>query len=227
MALIELEQIEKRYRLGDMDVPVLRGVTLRIEKGEFVALVGTSGSGKSTLMNILGCLDTATSGRYLLDGQSVNDLNSDQRAELRNSKIGFVFQSFQLLPRTTALQNVAMPLAYRNPPMSDAQEKEKAKNLLSLVGLSERLDHFPSQLSGGQQQRVAIARSLVNDPQILFADEPTGNLDSKTTQDILGMLQALNEEQGLTVILVTHDNEVAKNAKRVIRISDGQIVEGL
>ena len=225
MSLIELQNIEKRYHLGDLDVPVLRGVTLTIEQGEFIALVGSSGSGKTTLMNILGCLDTATSGRYLLEGTDVSSLSSDGRAHLRNSKLGFVFQSFQLLPRTTAIQNVMMPLAYRTPALKESEEYEKAKQLLSLVGLEARLDHFPSQLSGGQQQRVAIARALVNDPQILFADEPTGNLDSKTTQEVLTMLHDLNEQHGLTIILVTHDNEVARAAKRVIRIRDGQVEE--
>ena len=204
-----------------MDVPVLRGVTFNIEGGEMVALVGSSGSGKTTLMNILGCLDRPTSGSYRLDGEAVELLDADRRADLRNELIGFVFQSFNLLPRTSALGNVMMPLSYRRSPLREDQEIERAKELLSRVGLAERFNHEPSQLSGGQQQRVAIARALVNRPKILFGDEPTGNLDSKTTEDILAMFRQLNREEGLTVILVTHDTEVARYADRVIRMKDG------
>src|SRR5438105_473796 len=192
--LIRLENVFKTYHVGEVDVPVLMGVSLRINRGELVALVGASGSGKSTLMNILGCLDRPTSGQYWLDAQEVSRLGSDQRALLRNQKIGFVFQNFNLLPRTSALQQVMMPLSYA-PGVSDREARERATALLELVGLSDRMDHEPSQLSGGQQQRVAIARSLINRPPLLFADEPTGNLDSRTTEEVLKMFQRLNEQE--------------------------------
>ncbi|HMF13775.1 MAG TPA: ABC transporter ATP-binding protein, partial [Gemmataceae bacterium] len=189
MELIKLENITKTYHLGEMDVPVLKGITLTIDRGEMVALMGTSGSGKTTLMNLLGCLDRATSGRYWLDREEISRMSNDERAMVRNKKIGFVFQSFNLLPRTSALEQVTMPLAYTAQNLSDRQCRERAKSLLERVGLGDRLDHEPSQLSGGQQQRVAIARALVNHPPLLFADEPTGNLDSKTSVEILQMFQ--------------------------------------
>jgi ABC-type lipoprotein export system ATPase subunit len=225
MALIELKDICKTYYLGDMAVPVLKGVSLKVEHGEMVALMGVSGSGKSTLMNILGCLDHPTSGEYWLDGQEVSHLSADERALVRNRKVGFVFQSFNLLARTTALDNVIMPLSYTHENLTDRQCRDRAKELLTRFGLSDRMDHEPSQLSGGQQQRVAIARSLVNRPPIMFADEPTGNLDSRTSEEVLGILKQLNEQEGITLILVTHDQGVAKHAKRTIRIHDGMIQE--
>jgi ABC-type lipoprotein export system ATPase subunit len=227
MALIRLHEINKTYFLGDVIVPVLKGVSLEIGRGEMVALMGASGSGKSTLMNILGCLDRPTSGQYSLDGQEISQLTSDQRALIRNRKIGFVFQSFNLLARTSALDNVILPLSYTNATLSKREARERGQAMLERVGLGERLDHHPSQLSGGQQQRVAIARALINQPQIVFADEPTGNLDSKTSREILQMFQNLSEEDGITVVLVTHDPSVAHHARRVIRISDGLIAEGV
>ena len=225
MQLIELRDITKTYHLGEIDVPVLKGVSLDVKRGELVALMGASGSGKSTLMNILGCLDRPTSGRYVLDGQEVSGLSSDERARVRNSKIGFVFQSFNLLSRTTALENVMMPLSYA-PHVTEKEAKKRAVELLERVGLGSRMDHYPSQLSGGQQQRVAIARSLINHPPLLFADEPTGNLDSKKSQEVLEMFQKLNEDEGITIILVTHDANVAAHAKRAIRMRDGRIESG-
>ena len=222
MHLIELRDITKTYHLGEIDVPVLKGVSLDVARGEFVALMGVSGSGKSTLMNILGCLDRPTSGSYKLDGQEVSQLSSDQRARVRNSKIGFVFQNFNLLSRTTALENVMMPLSYA-PQVSEKEARQRAQELLVRVGLADRMDHYPSQLSGGQQQRVAIARSLINHPPLLFADEPTGNLDSRTSEEVLDMFRRLNEEERLTVILVTHDAHVGETAKRIIRMRDGKI----
>ncbi|MCL4501690.1 MAG: ABC transporter permease [Deltaproteobacteria bacterium] len=223
MELIELRDIHKTYNLGEIDVPVLKGISLSVSRGEFVALMGTSGSGKTTLMNILGCLDRPSSGEYWLDGQDVTALDADAWAQLRNEKLGFVFQTFNLLPRTSALDNVIMPLSYTAAHLSDQEARQRAENLLQRVGLQGRLEHEPSQLSGGQQQRVAIARALINNPSILFADEPTGNLDSKTSEEVLELFRRLNEEEGVTIILVTHDEEVARCAKRVIRISDGVI----
>lgn len=222
MDLIRLEGIEKTYHLGEVDVPVLKGVSLTIQRGELIALVGSSGSGKTTLMNLLGCLDRPTAGRYWLDGEEVSAMSADERALVRNRKIGFVFQSFNLLPRTSAMDNVTMPLTYAADPTAEQHADEQAHALLERVGLGDRLEHEPSQMSGGQQQRVAIARALVNQPPILLADEPTGNLDSRTTAEILAMFQRLNEE-GITIILVTHDPEVAAHAKRVIRMRDGLI----
>jgi ABC-type lipoprotein export system ATPase subunit len=227
MQLIELRNIYKTYHLGEVDVPVLKGVSLTVGYGELVALMGVSGSGKSTLMNILGCLDHPTSGEYWLDGQEVAHLSADGRALLRNHKIGFVFQSFNLLARTSALENVMMPLSYTTDTISDRESRHRAIELLNRVGLGDRMHHEPSQLSGGQQQRVAIARSLVNKPSLLFADEPTGNLDSHTSEEVLGMFQQLNREEGITIILVTHDPGVARHAKRVIRIHDGVIVDDI
>ena len=226
MELIELKDIQKTYYMGDIDVPVLKGITLSISEGEFVALMGASGSGKSTLMNILGCLDHPTSGEYWLEGREISNVSADERAYLRNHKIGFVFQSFNLLPRTSALENVMMPLSYTRENLSDSDIKNRAVELLSRVGLSDRINYEPSKLSGGQQQRVAIARALINKPSVLFADEPTGNLDSKTSEEVLRMLQKLNNEAGITIIIVTHDPNVARHTQRQIHISDGLIVNG-
>ena len=223
MDFIELRDIYKTYHLGEIDVPVLKGISLKVSHGEFVALMGTSGSGKTTLMNILGCLDRPSSGEFWLDGQDVVALSADEWAQLRNQKIGFVFQTFNLLPRTSALENVIMPLSYTAQHLSDQEGRQRAEDLLRRVGLGDRLDHEPSQLSGGQQQRVAIARALINNPSILFADEPTGNLDSKTSEEVLELFRRLNEEEGVTIILVTHDANVARSAKRIIRITDGMV----
>src|SRR5688572_23221443 len=225
MDLIELTNITKTYHLGEIDVPVLTGVSLRIARGELVALMGVSGSGKSTLMNILGCLDRPTSGSYKLEGHELANLDPDGRAHIRNTKIGFVFQNFNLLARTTAVENVMMPLTYSPEHISEADARRRAYDLLIRVGLRDRMHHYPSQLSGGQQQRVAIARALVNNPPVLFADEPTGNLDSKTSEEVLAMFDQLNREQGLTIILVTHDANVAQHARRSIHIHDGKIVD--
>lgn len=226
MELIELKNICKTYHLGEMDVPVLKGVSLTIKRGELVALMGASGSGKTTLMNILGCLDRPSTGEFWFDGDEISRVSSDERAMIRNRKIGFVFQSFNLLARTSAIDNVMMPLAYTARNLSEREGRERARAMLELVGLGGRLDHEPSQLSGGQQQRVAIARALVNRPPVLLADEPTGNLDSKTSVEILRMFQKLNEEEGITIILVTHDAHVANHAKRVIHIRDGLVASG-
>jgi putative ABC transport system ATP-binding protein len=226
MDFIELQDIRKTYHMSNLEVPVLHGVSLRIGRGEFVALMGASGSGKSTLMHIMGCLDHATSGRYLLDGEEVSWISADRRALVRNRKIGFVFQSFNLLARTSAVENVTMPLSYTASHLSDRQARRRAVEMLDRVGLNDRLDHEPSELSGGQQQRVAIARSLVNSPPLLLADEPTGNLDSRTSDEILCMFRRLNESTGLTIVLVTHDLSVARYAQRTIHILDGRIIEG-
>jgi ABC-type lipoprotein export system ATPase subunit len=226
MELIELHNLYKTYYIGDISVPVLKGVSLAVARGELVALMGASGSGKSTLMNVLGCLDRPTSGEYRLAGQEISELSVDQRAMIRNSRIGFVFQNFNLLPRTSALENVAMPLSYTAGQVSDREARRRADEMLCRVGLHDRLDYEPSQLSGGQQQRVAIARALVNRPSLLLADEPTGNLDSRTSEEVLSMFQQLNEQDGITIILVTHDANVARHARRSIQIRDGVIVNG-
>jgi len=224
--MIELRDIHKTYNLGEIDVPVLKGVSFDIAQGEMVALVGASGSGKSTLMNILGCLDRPTSGQYRLDGREVSGLSVCERAAVRRATIGFVFQNFNLLARTSALENVMMPLTYSPDHLSEHAMRERATALLDRVGLADRMDHHPSQLSGGQQQRVAIARSLVNQPKLLLADEPTGNLDSRTSAEILDMFQELNRADNLTIILVTHEKSVATHAPRTIRMRDGLVEEG-
>ena len=223
MELITLRDIYKTYYLGEVDVPVLKGVSLDIKPGEMVALMGASGSGKTTLMNLLGCLDRPTSGQYWLDGQEVSTLSPEQRADVRNRKIGFVFQSFNLLARTSALENVTMPMDYSHHSLSDKEAEARGMELLQLVGLGNRMDHHPSQMSGGQQQRVAIARALVNRPSLLLADEPTGNLDSVTTEEILQMFEKLNDERGITIVIVTHEADVGAHCKRIIRMRDGRI----
>ena len=225
--MIELRNITKVYHLGEIDLPVLKGISLRIDDGEFVSLTGASGSGKSTLMNLLGCLDHPSGGEYLLDGKNVAGLNADERARLRNARIGFVFQNFNLLPRTSALENVMMPAHYCHPHRSQAAIRERALELIRMVGLEDRMHHTPAQLSGGQQQRVAIARSLINNPGILLADEPTGNLDSTTSVEVMHMFRELNRKQGITVIIVTHDPKTAAFTDRAINMSDGLIMEGV
>lgn len=226
MDLITLKDIHKVYHLGEIDVPVLKGISLIISQGEMVSLMGASGSGKSTLMNILGCLDHPSSGQYLLEGIDVTTRSADEHAQIRNSKIGFVFQNFNLLPRTSALENVMMPLEYHHGSLSTSECRQRAESLLELVGLKDRLHHHSSQLSGGQQQRVAIARALVNRPSILFADEPTGNLDSHTSRETLEMFQELNRKDHITIMVVTHDAEVAAHAQRIIHVRDGLVVDG-
>jgi ABC-type lipoprotein export system ATPase subunit len=224
MALIKLHKIRKIYDLGEVQVEALRGVSLEIDQGEYVALMGPSGSGKSTLMNLLGCLDRPTSGSYRLAGEEVADMTSDERARIRNKHIGFVFQNFNLLARTSALENVELPLLYC-PGISVRQRHRQASEILKQVGLGDRVHHHPSQLSGGQQQRVAIARAFVTGPSILMADEPTGNLDTRTSKEIMQLFRELNEKKGITVIVVTHDQDIARNAKRVIVLRDGEIVQ--
>jgi len=222
MEFIELRNIHKTYRLGEIDVPVLKGISLTITQGEFVALMGPSGSGKTSLMNILGCLDRPTTGEYRIDGRPVQNLDEASLAEVRNRKIGFVFQSFNLLARTRATENVELPLIYSDLGLSSAVRVRRARAALREVGLAGREDHYPSQLSGGQQQRVAIARALVTDPAILLADEPTGNLDSHTSEEIIGLFQELNDA-GKTVVLITHELDIAAHARRVIYLHDGRI----
>lgn len=224
--LIELRNLTKTYLLGDVEVPVLKGISMSIHEGTLLALMGPSGGGKSTLMNILGFLDTPSGGQYLLDGRDVTTLSSNARADLRNERIGFVFQNFNLLARTSALKNVMMPLEYARQRESPKAMRAWAEHLLERVGLKDRMDHQPSQMSGGQQQRVAIARALVNRPKILFADEPTGNLDSKTSEEVLKMFQELNANEGLTIVLVTHSPEVGAFAKEAYHIKDGLMVDG-
>ena len=225
MGLIELKDIRKTYVMGDIKLPVLKGITMSVEKGDMVALTGVSGSGKSTLMNILGCLDRPTSGEYWLDGEEISRLSNDGRADVRNRKIGFVFQNFNLLPRTSALENVIMPLGYTASHLSETQMLERGKAMLERVGLADRMDHEPARLSGGQQQRVAIARALVNNPSILFADEPTGNLDTKMSEEILRIFNEINSSEGVTIVLVTHEADVANSAKRIVRLVDGEIAD--
>ena len=224
MSLIELHEVSKIYDLGEVKVEALKNASLTIEQGEYVALMGPSGSGKSTLMNTLGCLDRPTSGSYRLAGEEVVDMSGDQLAGIRNRSIGFVFQNFNLLARTSAVENVELPLLY-SAGVSARQRRRLAIEALEQVGLGDRLDHHPSQLSGGQQQRVAIARALINTPSILLADEPTGNLDSRTSKEVIQLFSDLNERNGITIILVTHDQAVAHNAKRIIMLHDGGIIE--
>ena len=223
LSVIELKAVSKTYDLGEIQVHALRETNLSIEQGEYVALIGPSGSGKSTLMNTLGCLDRPSTGSYALDGEEVVAMSRDARADLRNRKIGFVFQNFNLLARTSAEENVALPLMYSKR-ISAAERRKRSRELLDLVGLGDRMGHYPAQLSGGQQQRVAIARALVNRPAILFGDEPTGNLDTKTSREVISLFERLNEEQNLTIILVTHDQDVARNADRTIVLRDGTVV---
>jgi putative ABC transport system ATP-binding protein len=223
MALIELRNLSKTYDLGEVKVEALKRVSLDIHEGEFVALIGPSGSGKSTLMNTIGCLDRPTAGSYRLADEEVAGLNADQLAQVRNRRIGFIFQNFNLLARTTALENVEVPLLY-NPAVPRGDRRKRATEMLERVGLGNRLDHGPNQLSGGQQQRVAIARALINQPAILLCDEPTGNLDTRTSREIMALFRQLNETEGLTVILVTHDLEVARRAKRALVLIDGEVV---
>src|SRR5213075_1152600 len=222
-SIVSLIDVHKTYRTGEMEVPAVRGVSLEITRGEFVALMGASGSGKSTLMNILGCLDRPTTGHYILDAADVSRLDRDQLADIRNRKLGFVFQSFNLLPRTSARENVELPLLYTRHRLTNAQLRERADRVLASVGLKGREEHHPSQLSGGQQQRVAIARALINDPEVLLADEPTGNLDSRTSVEVMEIFQSLNEK-GITIIMVTHEADIAAYARRNVIMRDGRIL---
>jgi len=221
-AAVRLDDVRKTYHTGEVEVKAVRGVSIEIGRGEFVALMGSSGSGKSTLMNIIGCLDRPTAGRYFLDGEDVSSLSRDDLADVRNRKLGFVFQNFNLLARTSALENVELPLLYSNVALTNAQLREKAERVLAAVGLEGRGDHTPSQLSGGQQQRVAIARALINDPEVLLADEPTGNLDSRTSVEVMGIFQSLNEK-GITIIMVTHEPDIASYARRNVVMKDGLV----
>jgi putative ABC transport system ATP-binding protein len=222
-AVVKLIDVHKTYRTGEMSVHAVRGVSLEIARGEFVALMGASGSGKSTLMNILGCLDRPSAGRYILDAADVSKLDRDQLADIRNTKIGFVFQNFNLLPRTSARENVELPLLYGTRSLTNAQLRERADRVLASVGLEGREDHHPSQLSGGQQQRVAIARALVNEPEVVLADEPTGNLDSRTSVEIMGIFQELNH-RGITIVMVTHEQDIAAYARRNVVMRDGLVL---
>src|SRR2546421_10666313 len=222
-AAVRLDDVRKTYPTGEVEVQAVRGVSIEIGQGEFVALMGSSGSGKSTLMNIIGCLDRPTSGRYFLDGEDVSSLSRDDLADVRNRKLGFVFQNFNLLARTSALENVELPLLYSNETLTSVQLREKAEQVLAAVGLEGRGDHTPSQLSGGQQQRVAIARALINDPEVLLADEPTGNLDSRTSIEIMGIFQQLNE-RGITIVMVTHESDIAAYARRNVVLRDGLVL---
>ena len=222
--VIRIEDLTRVYQMGEVEVRALDGISLSIGPGEFVAVMGPSGSGKSTFMNIVGCLDRPTSGRYSLDGVDVSRLDRDERAEIRNGKIGFVFQSFNLLARTSALENVELPLIYSSNGYSTKDRVEKARRCLEIVGLAGREEHLPSQLSGGQQQRVAIARALINEPKLMLADEPTGNLDTKTSEEVMAVFQTLNEA-GKTVVLITHEKDIAEFARRVVVFRDGKVIE--
>jgi putative ABC transport system ATP-binding protein len=224
LPVITLESVKKVYKLGENEVHALRGVSLDIGAGEFVSIIGPSGSGKSTMMHILGCLDRPSEGRYLLNGKDVSALSRDELAEIRNRQIGFVFQGFNLLPRTTAVENVEVPLLYSRPVMPPAERRERAMKALAAVGLSDRADHHPNQLSGGQQQRVAIARALVNEPSLILADEPTGNLDTKTSIDVMHALQELRQRRGITIVLITHEADIAAYGTRIIAVRDGVIL---
>lgn len=222
--VIEIIDLKKTYKMGENEVPALRGITMDVKKGEYIAIMGPSGSGKSTLMNIIGCLDRPTKGKYILEGLDVSTFSRDRRAEIRNEKIGFIFQNFNLLSRTSAIENVELPLVYSHKnSLNDKQMRERAQNCLNRVGLSGWEHHTPAQLSGGQQQRVAIARALINEPAILLADEPTGNLDSKTSEQVMEIFQRLNEE-GISIVLITHEMDIAEHAKRIVALRDGEIV---
>lgn len=222
--MIDLKNITKTYDMGSVQVQVLRGITLHVKEGEFIAIIGPSGSGKSTLMNMIGCLDIPTTGEYYLDGKEISTYNEKQLSKIRNQKIGFIFQKFNLLPKLTALENVELPLIYRG--MSNKERKQRSIEALEKVGLSDRMNHKPTELSGGQQQRVAIARALAGDPPVLLADEPTGNLDSKSGSDVMNLIKQLSKE-GKTIVLITHDNEVAKSAQRTITIKDGLLSKAI
>ena len=222
--VVDARELTKVYQMGDVQVHALRGLSLKIKPGEVISIMGPSGSGKSTLMNMLGCLDIPTSGEYLLDGESVSDMNDNQLADIRNRKVGFVFQSFNLLPRSTALTNVELPLRYSKSNGKD--RRKKAYEALEAVGLADRVNHRPNELSGGQQQRVALARAIVTNPSIIMADEPSGNLDSKSGDEIMELLLNLNKERGATLIIVTHDPEIAEHTERIVHILDGAVVEG-
>jgi putative ABC transport system ATP-binding protein len=224
MGLISIQNLTKTYSLGESTVHALRGVSLEIEPGEFVAITGPSGSGKSTMMHILGCLDRPTSGSFVLNGRNVSNLTRDELADIRNTQIGFVFQGFNLLPRTTAVENVEVPLLYARPVRPVAERRARALRALEAIGLADRAEHHPSQLSGGQQQRVAIARALVNEPSLLLADEPTGNLDTKTSLEVMQIFQGLRERRGITVVLITHEPDIAAYGTRIIQVRDGHIV---
>jgi putative ABC transport system ATP-binding protein len=221
--VIRLENVHKRYSLGEVEVHALRGISLQIDRGEFVAIMGPSGSGKSTMMNIVGCLDHVSSGRYLLDGNDVSTMSKNQLADTRNAKIGFVFQSFNLVPRTSVMENVELPMVYAG--IAPSERRRRARHALASVGLSDKERSMPNQLSGGQQQRVALARALVNDPALILADEPTGALDTKTSREVMGIFRQLNAERGITIVLVTHEPDIAAYADRLIRFRDGEVLE--
>jgi putative ABC transport system ATP-binding protein len=223
-SVISVRNLVKTYVVGEIEVKALRGVNLDVQRGEFLAVTGQSGSGKSTFMHIVGCLDKPTSGQYFLDGEDVSRMSKDQLAVVRNKKIGFVFQGFNLLSRTTALDNVELPLLYGHSPLKLAERHKKAMEVLKAVGLEKRADHHPNQLSGGQQQRVAIARSLINNPSILLADEPTGNLDTRTSIEVMDIFQRLNKERGITVLLITHEHDIAEYGTRIVQFRDGQVI---
>lgn len=225
MSVISIRNLTKAYEMSDISVHALRGISLEINAGEFVAVVGPSGSGKSTLMHILGCLDRPTSGHYFLEGRDVSEKSDDELSNIRNHQIGFVFQGFNLLARTSALENVELPLLYNDTTVTSAERKRRALEALSAVGLAERTHHHPNQLSGGQQQRVAIARALLNAPSIILADEPTGNLDSRTSLEVMEILQDLQARRGITIVLITHDRQVAEYASRIVTLRDGRVIE--